>query len=89
MAVAIGVTVRFLARLRELAGTETERLQVPAGSTVVDVYAALQVVHPTLPSRQSVRAAVNHEFADWDAAVADWDEIAFIPPVSGGCACAL
>ena len=84
MAVAIGVKVRFFARLRELAGVETERLQLPAASHVSDAYDALRRAHPSLPARESVRAAVNTEFADWDAPVADGDEVAFIPPVSGG-----
>ena len=84
MAVAIGVSVRLFARLRELAGTESERMQLPAGSNVADVYDALLVTHPALPARASVRAALNQEFADWGAHVADGDEVAFIPPVSGG-----
>lgn len=85
MAVAIGIKIRFLARLRELAGVETEALQLPAGSKVSDVYDATRAAHASLPVRESVRAAVNQEFADWDARVADGDEVAFIPPVSGGC----
>lgn len=84
MAVAIGIKVRLFARLRELAGVETEALQLPAGSTVSDVYGALRAAHSSLPVRESVRAAVNQEFADWDVRVADGDEVAFIPPVSGG-----
>jgi len=84
VAVAIAVTVRFFARLRELAGLETETLQTSVGSTVADVYDALRLAHPSLPTRESVRAALNQEFADWDAHVADGDEVAFIPPVSGG-----
>jgi molybdopterin synthase catalytic subunit len=58
---------------------------VQPGATVDDVYDALQKLHPALdPNRETVRAAVNQEFAEWDVIVADGDEVAFIPPVSGG-----
>jgi molybdopterin synthase catalytic subunit len=83
--VAIAVKARLFARLREQAGTEVETMELPAGSTVADVYEALRRAHPTLePDRAAVRAALNQEFADWGAAVKDGDEVAFIPPVSGG-----
>ena len=85
MAVAIAVRTRLFARLRELAGTDGENVELPAGSTVADVYDALRKLHPNLDvNRESVRAALNAEFAGWEAAVADGDEVAFIPPVSGG-----
>ena len=85
MAVAIAVRTRLFARLRELAGTDSENVEVRAGATVADVYNALRKSHPGLDvSSESVRAAVNQEFADWDVVVADGDEVAFIPPVSGG-----
>ena len=85
MAVAIAVRARLFARLREQAGTDDESVELPAGSTVADVYDALQKAHPGLEAdRNSVRAALNQEFADWDVVVADGDEVAFIPPVSGG-----
>jgi molybdopterin converting factor subunit 1 len=85
VAVAIAVRVRLFARLREQAGLETESLQVQAGSTLSDVYDSLRHKHPTLePSREAVRGAINQEFSDWNAVVSEGDEIAFIPPVSGG-----
>jgi molybdopterin converting factor subunit 1 len=85
MEVAIGVNARLFARLREQAGVESESVELPAGSTVADVYEALRRKHPALePDRAAVRAALNQEFADWSAAVGDGDEVAFIPPVSGG-----
>jgi molybdopterin synthase catalytic subunit len=85
MAIAIAVRTRLFARLRELAGTDSENVEVRAGATVADVYNALRKSHPGLDvSSESVRAAVNQEFADWDVVVADGDEVAFIPPVSGG-----
>jgi molybdopterin converting factor subunit 1 len=90
VAVAIAVRVRFFARLREQAGVENEALQVTVGSTLADVYDAMRTRHPALePDRVSVRAALNQEFVDWATNVSDGDEIAFIPPVSGGFADAL
>src|SRR6266850_4802169 len=85
MAVAIAVRARLFARLRELAGTDAESVELPTGSTVADVYDALQRLHRGLVAdRNAIRAALNQEFVDWDAPVADGDEVAFIPPVSGG-----
>jgi molybdopterin synthase sulfur carrier subunit len=84
MAVAIAVRVRFFARLRELTGSETEDVKASAGARVASVYAAMRAHHPALPPQEGVRAALNHEFADWDDIVSDGDEVAFIPPVSGG-----
>jgi MoaE-MoaD fusion protein len=83
--VAIAVRVRLFARLREQAGTETETLELPRGSTLADVYEAMQRKHAALDSdRNVVRAALNQEFGDWSIEVSDGDEVAFIPPVSGG-----
>jgi len=46
----------------------------------------LKCKHSALePDRDSVRGAINQEFSDWDATVSQGDEVAFIPPVSGGC----
>ena len=84
MAVAIAVRARYLARLRELAGLELEVIHLPVGATLGDLYDAARQKHAALPERASVRGAVNLAFADWDARIADGDEVAFIPPVSGG-----
>lgn len=85
MAVAIAVQVRLFARLREQAGTDAERVALPAGSTLADVWEAVRRSHPGLEAdRDAVRAALNQAFADWAAPVVDGDEVAFIPPVSGG-----
>ena len=85
MKVAVAVRVRLFARLREQAGAEVVAAEVAPGSTVADVFAALRRLHPKVEAdRESVRPALNQEFADWGAAVAEGDEVAFIPPVSGG-----
>jgi MoaE-MoaD fusion protein len=85
MAVAIAVRARLFARLRELAGTDNESVELPTGSNVADVFDAVARLHPGLAAdRNAVRVALNQEFVDWDAVVANGDEVAFIPPVSGG-----
>ncbi len=77
------VTVRWFARLRELAGTDQEAVE--GAATVQDVYAALRRRHPSLPETHTLlRAARNEELAEWTDLVRDGDEVAFIPPVSGG-----
>jgi molybdopterin synthase catalytic subunit len=83
--VAVKVTALFFARLREQAGGDRFALELPGGSTVADAYAELRRLHPALEARRdSVRAALNQEFAGWDDPLAEGDEVAFIPPVSGG-----
>jgi molybdopterin converting factor subunit 1 len=80
------ITARLFARLREQAGTGTEELDLaPPPASVADVYAALRERHPGLESDLAlIRPARNQSFTEWTDEVADGDEVAFIPPVSGG-----
>ena len=85
MKVAVTVTALLFARLREQAGADRFELELPAGATVADAYADLRLRHPALePRKEIVRPAVNQEFASWDSPLSEGDEVAFIPPVSGG-----
>lgn len=81
------MTVRALlfARLRELAGASAVEVSIGAGGSVADAWTALQERHPGLPAAGAgLRAARNQEFCDWSQRLAEGDEVAFIPPVSGG-----
>jgi MoaE-MoaD fusion protein len=79
------VTVRLFARLRELAGTDREAVE--GAVTVQEVYTAVRRRHPSLPETHALlRAARNEELVQWSDLVRDGDEVAFIPPVSGGTA---
>ena len=79
------IRVRLFAMQRETAGMKELRLEVPLGATVDDAWSAVVEVVPALePGRPSLRFAVNGEYADPDRPLADGDEIACIPPVSGG-----
>lgn len=79
------VRVLFFGRLREVAGCAEDWAELPAGASVEDVFAHYTARIPRAAEfRASLAASVNEEYARWDAAVNDGDEIAFLPPVSGG-----
>jgi MoaD family protein len=79
------VRVRLFAMQREQAGAREIPIELPPGATIEDAWAALVRLHPVLaPGRSSVRFARNGEYADPADALADGDEVACIPPVSGG-----
>ena len=79
------IRVRLFAMQRETAGTKELRLEVPLGSTLEDAWAAVVEAVPALaPGRSSLRFAVNGSYAGPETALADGDEVACIPPVSGG-----
>ena len=78
------VAVRCFATLRELAIDRTQ-LTLGAAATVADAWATLAAAYPGLiPHRPFVRPARNGAYAAWEAPLADGDEVAFLPPVSGG-----
>lgn len=83
---SVNVRVLLFARLREqAAGEDTIDVLVPPGATLADVWEALRAVHPRLEARRElIRPARNQAFAPWEEPVAAGDEVAFIPPVSGG-----
>jgi MoaE-MoaD fusion protein len=74
------VSVRLFAVLRERAGAGKIELDLPEGASVGD---ALEQVH-ALTEGVPVVMAVNHEYADPSARLSSGDELALIPPVSGG-----
>jgi len=80
------IDVRLFAVLRERAGSDTVTVEVPDGATVAEVKAAVARSHglDDVIGRISVVMAVNREYADDDARLAEGDELALIPPVSGG-----
>ena len=79
------VTVQLFARLRETAGESRLSLDVPAGSTVADVWSAVTARYPDLgPFTRAISCAVNEDFARVHRVIEDGDDVAFLPPVSGG-----
>ncbi|MBL8279741.1 MAG: molybdopterin converting factor subunit 1 [Pelomonas sp.] len=84
---SVTVKLRFFASLREKLG-ETDTLSLPDGATVGDARDALMArggIHAEALARsRAVRAAVNQKMAAETAVLAEGDELAFFPPVTGG-----
>jgi sulfur-carrier protein len=79
------VRIRLFARLREIVGSGELVRDVPDGSTLAGVWDTLAGEFPDIaPYRGSISGAVNADYARLDVLVAPGDEIAFLPPVSGG-----
>ena len=74
------IAVRLFAGLRELAGTGSRDLELPDGSSVGDVWSALELGDEP----PGLLYAVNKKYAEPSQALGDGDEVALIPPVSGG-----
>ena len=79
----ITVRARLFASYREAAGTGRVELSLPTGARVRDAAEALREQVPALASGKGLMA-VNQEYVGEDFRLRDGDEVAFIPPVSGG-----
>ena len=79
------VTIRLFARLRELAGAAELRREVPAGATARDAWDVLVGEFAGFDAyASSISCAVNESYAKLTTVLHDGDEVAFLPPVSGG-----
>lgn len=79
------ITVRLFAIARDAAGTDSLTLCLPAGATTADVASMLaERHHPLARVLPSCVFAVNQQYAPPTTALRDGDEVAVIPPVSGG-----
>jgi molybdopterin converting factor subunit 1 len=79
------VKVRLFAKLRDIVGANEVDCEVPEPATIRDVWAQLVTRHPELQSyASSLSCASNEEYARMDTPIHDGDDVAFLPPVSGG-----
>ena len=79
------LTVRLFAMLREAAGADSVELELSEGATGADALEALRAQRGLeLLDRLPVRLAVNREYAELERELSPGDELAVIPPVSGG-----
>jgi MoaE-MoaD fusion protein len=74
----VRISVRLFAGLRERAGADRVEVELPEGASVADLLAAMEL------APRSCIVALNREYAAEDALIAETDEVALVPPVSGG-----
>jgi molybdopterin converting factor subunit 1 len=81
----VRVKVLFFGRLKDVFGRSEESLDVNDASTIEQLFALYSERIPELAKyRSSVVASRNQEFVSWDTLLHSGDEVAFLPPVSGG-----
>ena len=79
------VTVRLFARLRDIAGVPELAREVEPGATIRSLWGELVSDFPELAGyERSISSALNADYARMDQSLKDGDEVAFLPPVSGG-----
>ena len=82
---AIRVKVLFFGRLKELAGHAEDTAEFTDAATIEELFGRYAARYRELAKyRSSVVASRNQEFAAWDTPLRSGDEVAFLPPVSGG-----
>jgi molybdopterin converting factor subunit 1 len=79
------VTIRLFARLREIAGSSELKRELAEGATAQTAWDLLAAEFAGLDEhRRTVSVAVNEEYAKFSTSLHHGDEVAFLPPVSGG-----
>jgi molybdopterin converting factor subunit 1 len=81
----VRVTVRVFARLRDITGAAELARDLAPGATIGDLWRQLAGEFPELAGyERSISSAINADYARMDQVIGEGDEVAFLPPVSGG-----
>jgi len=79
------VKILFFASLKDVTGESVFDLELEEKATVKSLRAKITSMYPKLePILNSVKIAINQDFAESDSVLKNGDELAFLPPVSGG-----
>ncbi len=80
----LSIKVKVFASSRELLGKDEIRVSLANQNTVGDLKKRILEMHPTLSKKPTFVVAVNHKVADDSTIINHLDEVAILPPVSGG-----
>ena len=77
------LSIEYFALLKDQRGCSSETLETNA-ATPRDLYTQLAEQHAFSLPPESLKVAINEEFADWSHSLSEGDTVVFIPPVAGG-----
>ncbi len=81
----VRVKVLFFGRLKEIVGRGEDSMEIADGASIEQLFASFTNRNRALAQfRASLVASRNQEFAAWSTPLHSGDEVAFLPPVSGG-----
>lgn len=78
------LTIHLYGITRDIMGSSKKSVQLPDGARVEDLLEQIRKEHPSLAELKSLLVAVNEEYAEGEVVLTERDEVALIPPVSGG-----
>jgi molybdopterin synthase catalytic subunit len=85
MTLSVEIRVLFFGQLKDVTGCSQDRLDLPSGARLHDVFEHYAELHPKLRALSgSIVLAANQQFASREQVLSSGDEVAFLPPVSGG-----
>jgi len=80
------IRILFFGKLADLVTEPEFQQQIESGTLVSDVYEKLAQQYPLEPLAQqpNIKVAINQQLSGWDQSLSPGDELAFLPPVTGG-----
>ncbi|MCX8173077.1 MAG: molybdopterin converting factor subunit 1 [Thermoplasmata archaeon] len=78
------IRIKYFAGLRDITGRESETIDVKEKTRIADILKMVYSKYPDMRKTAEIIVARNRQYADENERVEDGDEIALLPPVSGG-----
>jgi len=85
MSEIINIKILYFAFIKELTGVRSDKMKLPYGSTIHNLLTNILDFYPQINNLlKSIKVSVNYKVVDTDTILKDGDEVALLPPISGG-----
>jgi molybdopterin converting factor subunit 1 len=85
MSSLISITILYFARVKDITGVKKETMELPLNTSIKKLLAKISLSYPDIESILNVvKISVNYKIIDMNTILKDGDEVALLPPVSGG-----
>ena len=85
MSEIINIKILYFAFIKELTGVRSDKMKLPYGSTIHNLLTNILDIYPQIHNLlKSIKVSVNYKVVDTDTILKDGDEVALLPPISGG-----